>query len=75
MADNGTTAAVCKFKAEFPGLNESTVREFKKKYNIEVVNARKEKREVLKLIPEYSSQAGRPLLLLFFVCLIVGRVK
>ena len=62
-AENGNTAAVRKFNAEFPRLNESTAREFKKKYNIKIVNAAKEKREVSKLVPKYSSQTGRPLLL------------
>ena len=62
-AENGNTAAVRKFDAEFPRLNESTAREFKKKYNIKIVNAAKEKREVSKLVPKYSSQTGRPLLL------------
>ena len=47
-----TPAVVCRFKAEFPRLNESTVREFQKKYNIEIANAAKEKKEVSKLIPK-----------------------
>ena len=51
----GNTAAVCKFKAEFFGHNESTVCEFKKTYDIEITNAAKEKREVSKLIPMYPS--------------------
>ena len=42
--DNRNTAAVYKFKARFPRLNESTGREFKKK---------KENREVSELIPKY----------------------
>ena len=55
-AENGNTAAVCKFKAEFPGLNESTVREFKKKYNIKITSTAKEKREMSK----YWSQSIHP---------------
>ena len=60
---NGNNATVRKFQAEFPHLNESTVREFKKKYNPEIANAAKKKREVANIIPRYSSQTGRPLLL------------
>ena len=62
-AVNGNIASVCKCQAEFPHLNESTVREFKKKYNTEIANAVKEKREVANVNPKYSSQTGRPLLL------------
>lgn len=54
-AENGNTAAVHKFKAEFPRFNESTVHEFNKEYNIEIANAAKEKWEMSKLIPKYSS--------------------
>ena len=61
--ENGNAATVCKFKAEFSRLNESTVHEFKKRYNTDIANAAKEKREVTKLIPNYSPQTGRPLLL------------
>ena len=56
-------ASVRKFRAEFPCLNESTVRQFKKKYTFEIENAAKEKREVNKSIPRYSSDTGSPLLL------------
>ena len=62
-AENGNAETVRKFKAEFPRLNQSTVREFKKRYNTEIANAAKEKREVTKLIPKSSSQTGQPLLL------------
>ena len=48
------------FKLHFPTL--SNVREFKKKYNTEIANATKEKREVASVIPKYSSQIGRQLL-------------
>ena len=61
--ENGNAATVRKFKAEFSRLNESTVREFKKRYTTEIANAAKEKREVTKLILKYSSQTGRPLLI------------
>ena len=62
-AENGNAETVRKCKAEFPRLNQSTVREFKKRYNTEIANAAKEKREVTKLIPKSSSQTGQPLLL------------
>ena len=39
------------------------MREFKKKYNTEIANAAKKKREVANIIPRYSSRTGRPLLL------------
>ena len=57
-SENGNISPVRKFRAEFPRLNESTVREFKKKYTIEIENAEKEKREVNKSIPKYSSDTG-----------------
>lgn len=38
-AENGNAAAVFKFKAAFPRFNESTVCEYKKKFNIEIANA------------------------------------
>ena len=60
---NGNIASVRKFQAEFPHLNESTVREFKKKYSTEIANAAKEKREVANVIMKYWSQTDRPLLL------------
>lgn len=62
-AENGNIGAVRKFKAEFPRLNESTVRDFKKRYTPELANAAKEKREVKKSILRYSSKTGRPLIL------------
>ena len=61
-AVNGNIASVRKFQAEFTHLNESNVREFKKKYNTEIANATKEKREAASVIPKYSSQTGRQLL-------------
>ena len=62
-AENGNAATVRKFKNEFPRLTESTVREFKKRSNTEIPNSAKEKREVTKLIPKYSSRTSRLLLL------------
>ena len=57
-AENGNTATVRKFRAEVPRLDESIVREFKKKYNIEIVNAAK----VFwfsELIPDWSATITR----------------
>ena len=54
---------------------ESFVRECKKKCNIENVNAAKEKREVLKLIPKYSSQTGRPLFLTDLNSMVQTKIK
>ena len=52
----GATAAVKRFKKDFPTLNESTIREMKKRYE-----------ELLKtktnVPPKYRVSTGRPLLL------------
>ena len=44
-SENGTSAAVRKFRPDFPKINESTIRQFKKKYEEELKLA-KQKREV-----------------------------
>ena len=44
-SENGTSAAVRKFQPDFPKINESTIREFKKKYEEELKLA-KQNREV-----------------------------
>ena len=44
-SENGTSAAVRKFRPDFPKINESTIREFKKKYEEELKLA-KQNREV-----------------------------
>ena len=59
--DTGSTAAVRKFKDKFPKLNESTVREFRKKYQDQLKSAEKNGNAPDKeLIP---LRRGRPLLL------------
>ena len=58
-AVNGNIASVRKFQTEFPHLNESTVRKFRKKYNTDISNPTKKKREVANVIPKYSFQTGR----------------
>ena len=55
----GNIASVRKFQTEFLHLNESTVRKFRKKYNTEIANPTKKKREVANVIPKYSFQTGR----------------
>lgn len=60
---NGNSAALRKFKSQFPGLTESTIRSFKEKVVKEIKIASKEKREVVKSVSKYSKPVGRPLLL------------
>eukprot|EP00794_Sanderia_malayensis_P013335 gene13335-14713_t len=59
----GNAAAVRRYKSQFKNLNESTVREFKKRAENELKKARKENRSSPKEIPKYSIPTGRPLLL------------
>ena len=44
-SETGTSAAIWKFRPDFPKINESTIREFKKKYEEELKLA-KQNREV-----------------------------
>ena len=44
-SENGTSAAVRKFRPDFPKINESTIRQFQKKYEEELKLA-KQNREV-----------------------------
>ena len=60
---NGNAATIRKSKQQFPGLKESTVRTFKQKFEKELNNASREKREVNNSIPKYSSPTCDPLLL------------
>lgn len=62
-SENGNAAAMRKYKPDYPNLNESTIRTFKAKYQEELKNAEKEKREPNKAIEKYSRKTGRPLLL------------
>ena len=59
--ETGSTAAVRKFMSKFPNLNESTVREFRKKYLDQLKSASKNNRSPQKSI--LPLPRGRPLLL------------
>ena len=61
-AENGNANTLRKFKTEFPNLNESTVRTFKKRYYEELRKC-KEKLEESKNITKYARKTGRPYLL------------
>lgn len=54
-----------KFHKQFPTIKESSVREFKKRYENELKEAKQENRELTKSLPKYRSgnKVGRPLLL------------
>ena len=60
---HGPAAAVRKYKQQFPILNESTVRGFRKRFEEELKKSTKEKTEMPNLIPKYTTKTGRPLLL------------
>ena len=60
---HGPAAAVRKYKQQFPILNESTVRDFRKRFEEELKKSTKEKTEMPNLIPKYITKTGRPLLL------------
>ena len=57
----GTSAAVQKFRPDFPKINESTIGEFKKKYKEELKLAKQQNREVRTVLS--TEKQGRPLLL------------
>lgn len=61
--ENGPAATVRKFNKDFPHLNESTVREFRKKVQQELSKAAEENRAPSKVIAKYAAPTGRPLLL------------
>ena len=50
-SENGTTASVRKYRTDFPKINKSTVRGFKKHYEEELHRAKKIGREVSKKLP------------------------
>ena len=60
-SETGTSAAVRKFRPDFPKINESTIREFKKKYEEELKLAKQQNREVRTELS--TGKQGRPLLL------------
>ena len=59
--ENGPIAAVRKFEKQFPNMNESTARTFKKKYESELDDAKQQGRAKSTSIP--LKPQGRPLLL------------
>ena len=60
-SETGTSAAVRKFQPDFPKIKESTIREFKKKYEEELKLAKQQNREVRTELS--TEKQGRPLLL------------
>ena len=60
-SETGTSTAVRKFRLDFPKINESTIREFKKKYEEELKPAKQQSREVRTDLS--TEKQGRPLLL------------
>ena len=60
-SENGPTAAVRKFEKQFPNMNESTARTFKKKYESELDDAKRQERAKPTSVP--LKPQGRPLLL------------
>ena len=60
-SETGTSAAVRTFRPDFPKINESTIREFKKKYEEELKLAKQQNREVRTELS--TGKQGRPLLL------------
>ena len=57
-AENGNSNAIKHFEKDFPGLNESTVRNFKKKYYSQLSDARRKGKSTVTAIP--SKVRGRP---------------
>ena len=64
-SETGTSAAVRKFRPDFPKINESTIREFKKKYDEELKLAKQQNREVRTELS--TEKQGFPLLLLLLL--------
>ena len=60
-SENGSIAAVRKFEKQFPNMNESTARTFKKKYESELYDAKRQGRAKPTSIP--LKPQGRPFLL------------
>ena len=59
-SENGSAATVQKFKSDFPKLNESAVRDFKRKYEEKLKISKKKGENISTLVTE---KRGRPLLL------------
>ena len=58
---HGTISAVRKWKKDYPQVNESTIREFKKRYEAEINKERQKKKSSKKVI--VNKLRGRPCLL------------
>ena len=61
-AENGNSNAIKHFEKDFPGLNESTVRNFKKKYYSQLSDGRRKGESTVTAIP--SKVRGRPSVLM-----------
>ena len=59
--ENGPAAAVRKFKKDFANFNESTVRGFRKRYEKEIAQAKKDQRSTTTILP--TQKRSRPLML------------
>ena len=57
----GPAAAVIKFKKDFANINESTMRGFRKRYEKEIAQAKKDQRNTSTILP--TRKQGRPLML------------
>lgn len=62
-SEHGNAAAVRNFKKGFPNIKESTVREFKKRYEKQIQEDKKKHLQPSKEIVKYHTKTGRPLLL------------
>ena len=62
-SENSNAATGRKFRNQFPGIKESSIREFRKRYKDKLKKFKKENREVTKTLPKYPSgnKIGRPL--------------
>jgi len=60
-SENTTASTLRRFNNEFPDLSESTVRTMRKKYEDELKNAAKQKRDPSKILK--AGRRGRPLML------------
>ena len=59
--ENGPAAAVRKFKKAFANINESSIRGFRKRYEKEIAQAKKDQRHTAIILP--TQKRGRPLIL------------
>ena len=72
--EHGNAAAVRHFKNDFPNIKESTVREFKKRYEKQLQEAKKQNLQP-KLAKKFSSKTGRPLFLGKFDLMLQSYIK